>query len=201
MAGASRPGSTRSPMRVEVAGLGAGEILLTSMDRDGTGDGFDLALTRADRRRGAGAGGRLRRRRHARPPRRRRARGPCLRRCSPPRSSISARSRSAQAKEHMAAAGLPVRLDVTEHAMSGFTLADLAKIVAERAARRRPPAPIRRSSVGRASASAPRSSARRRSKRRSPRSPRTTTALTPKPPTCSITCSSCSRRAACRSTT
>ena len=28
-------------------GLGAGEILLTSMDRDGTGDGFDLALTRA----------------------------------------------------------------------------------------------------------------------------------------------------------
>jgi cyclase len=28
---------------VEVAGLGAGEILLTSMDRDGTGHGFDLA--------------------------------------------------------------------------------------------------------------------------------------------------------------
>jgi cyclase len=27
--------------------LGAGEILLTSMDRDGTKDGFDLALTRA----------------------------------------------------------------------------------------------------------------------------------------------------------
>ena len=30
-----------------VAALGAGEILLTSMDRDGTGKGFDLALTRA----------------------------------------------------------------------------------------------------------------------------------------------------------
>jgi len=29
------------------AGLGAGEILLTSMDRDGTRDGFDLPLTRA----------------------------------------------------------------------------------------------------------------------------------------------------------
>lgn len=28
-------------------GLGAGEILLTSMDRDGTKEGFDLALTRA----------------------------------------------------------------------------------------------------------------------------------------------------------
>jgi imidazole glycerol-phosphate synthase subunit HisF len=31
----------------EVASLGAGEILLTSMDRDGTGKGFNLALTRA----------------------------------------------------------------------------------------------------------------------------------------------------------
>jgi cyclase len=30
----------------DVARLGAGEILLTSMDRDGTRDGFDLALTR-----------------------------------------------------------------------------------------------------------------------------------------------------------
>ena len=31
----------------EVVALGAGEILLTSMDRDGTGKGFNLALTRA----------------------------------------------------------------------------------------------------------------------------------------------------------
>jgi len=31
----------------EVADLGAGEILLTSMDRDGTKAGFDVALTRA----------------------------------------------------------------------------------------------------------------------------------------------------------
>jgi imidazole glycerol-phosphate synthase subunit HisF len=31
----------------EVAALGAGEILLTSMDRDGSRQGFDLALTRA----------------------------------------------------------------------------------------------------------------------------------------------------------
>ena len=31
----------------EVEALGAGEILLTSMDRDGTGAGYDLALTRA----------------------------------------------------------------------------------------------------------------------------------------------------------
>jgi imidazole glycerol-phosphate synthase subunit HisF len=32
---------------VDAAALGAGEILLTSMDRDGTRDGFDLELTRA----------------------------------------------------------------------------------------------------------------------------------------------------------
>jgi cyclase len=31
----------------QVAALGAGEILLTSMDRDGTKNGFDLGLTRA----------------------------------------------------------------------------------------------------------------------------------------------------------
>ena len=31
----------------EVVALGAGEILLTSMDRDGTRPGFDIALTRA----------------------------------------------------------------------------------------------------------------------------------------------------------
>ncbi len=31
----------------QMAGFGAGEILLTSMDRDGTKSGFDLALTRA----------------------------------------------------------------------------------------------------------------------------------------------------------
>jgi cyclase len=31
----------------EAVALGAGEILLTSMDRDGTGDGYDLELTRA----------------------------------------------------------------------------------------------------------------------------------------------------------
>jgi cyclase len=32
---------------VEVVSLGAGELLLTSMDRDGTGKGFDIGLTRA----------------------------------------------------------------------------------------------------------------------------------------------------------
>ena len=31
----------------QAVGLGAGEILLTSMDKDGTKDGYDIALTRA----------------------------------------------------------------------------------------------------------------------------------------------------------
>ena len=39
--------SMRSAYAREVAALGAGEILLTSMDRDGTRQGFDIALTRA----------------------------------------------------------------------------------------------------------------------------------------------------------
>ena len=32
---------------MKLAELGAGELLVTSMDRDGTRDGYDLALTRA----------------------------------------------------------------------------------------------------------------------------------------------------------
>ena len=47
MAAAIRPGSMRSTYAREVVALGAGEILLTSMDRDGTRQGFDIALTRA----------------------------------------------------------------------------------------------------------------------------------------------------------
>ena len=45
-AGAPRAATrSRGPARSET--LGAGEILLTSMDRDGTGAGYDLELTRA----------------------------------------------------------------------------------------------------------------------------------------------------------
>ena len=48
----ARTGMPRSAIRAlawarEMALRGAGEILLTSMDRDGTKSGFDLALTRA----------------------------------------------------------------------------------------------------------------------------------------------------------
>ena len=40
----AEPASTRSSGRVARAALGAGEILLNSMDADGTKDGFDLEL-------------------------------------------------------------------------------------------------------------------------------------------------------------
>ena len=47
-AGATRPRAARSVAWArEATERGAGEILLTSMDRDGTADGYDLELTRA----------------------------------------------------------------------------------------------------------------------------------------------------------
>lgn len=45
--GRTRTGRDVIEWAVEATGLGAGEVLLTSMDRDGTRDGFDLPLTRA----------------------------------------------------------------------------------------------------------------------------------------------------------
>lgn len=45
--GRNRTGIDAIEYAKEVVALGAGEILLTSMDRDGTRSGFDLALTRA----------------------------------------------------------------------------------------------------------------------------------------------------------
>ena len=52
----------------EAAALGAGEILLTSMDRDGTKDGYDLELTRAVAEAVSRARDRVGRRRDARAP-------------------------------------------------------------------------------------------------------------------------------------
>jgi cyclase len=46
--GGTRPtGKDALAFACEAEAMGAGEILLTSMDRDGTRDGYDLALTRA----------------------------------------------------------------------------------------------------------------------------------------------------------
>ena len=47
MAAGCRPGSKRVAWAREVERLGAGEIVLTSMDCDGTKDGYDLEITAA----------------------------------------------------------------------------------------------------------------------------------------------------------
>ena len=93
----------------QVAELGAGELLVTSMDRDGTKQGYNIPLTRAiaDAVRvpviASGGVGTLdhwsKASATATPPR-----------CWPPRSSTSEPLPSAQAKAHMAKAGLPMRL-------------------------------------------------------------------------------------------
>ena len=76
-----------------VAALGAGEILLTSMDRDGTKQGFDLPLTARGARRGAGCRSSPR---AASAPRRisSMARRPGRPACSPPPSSTTGNSAS-----------------------------------------------------------------------------------------------------------
>ena len=92
----------------EMARRGAGEILLTSMDRDGTKRGFDLALTRAVSDAVDDPGDRLGRRRHARAPGRRHPEGGA--------DAVLAASifhygehTVAEAKALMAARGIPVR--------------------------------------------------------------------------------------------
>ncbi len=94
-------------------GVGAGEILLTSMDRDGTQAGFDLPLTRAVADAVRRAGDRLGRRRHPRASGRGRARGPRLGGAGRLDLPFRHLHRSREAKAHMAAAGIPVRLDET----------------------------------------------------------------------------------------
>ena len=86
----------------EAVERGAGEVLLTSMDRDGTSNGYDIELTRAVADAGLGPGDRLRRRRHPGSPecgdhrwwRRRRALRLDLPLPGPPRAGCQAAPRS-----------------------------------------------------------------------------------------------------------
>ncbi len=80
----------------EVVALGAGEILLTSMDRDGTRRGFDIALTGAIADAVSGAGDRIRRCRQTSTIWWRASATGTRPRCWPPRSSISANIRCAR---------------------------------------------------------------------------------------------------------
>ena len=101
----ARPASTSSGGPAEAERLGAGEILLTSMDRDGTRDGFDVELTRGGGRCGRRAADRQRRRRRARRPGRRRGRGRAPTRCWRRRSSTSARRPCARPRTTSPATG------------------------------------------------------------------------------------------------
>ena len=92
-----------------VCALGAGEILLTSMDRDGTKAGYDIELLQAMGDAVDVPDHRERRRRHARAPLRGRGRGRRRARCSRRRSSTSASITVREAKADLAARGLIVR--------------------------------------------------------------------------------------------
>ncbi len=100
----------RRPFARLVAEKGAGELLVTSMDKDGTRSGYDLALTRAISDAVTVPVHRLGRGRRPRRPRGRVAQGGA--------SAVLAASifhfgqaSVAEAKAHMAAAGLAMRLD------------------------------------------------------------------------------------------
>ena len=115
----------------EVVALGAGEILLTSMDRDGTKSGFDIGLTSAVSLGRGGAGGRLRWRRRSRPSRRRHPRRRRHRRARrldlPFRHLHHRRGEAAHGGRRPADAARPDR------GMTPFTLDDLAAIIRSRA--------------------------------------------------------------------
>ncbi len=105
--GRTPPGATSSRGRARRVERGAGEILLTSMDRDGTSDGYDLPLTARRQRGRRRARDRLRRRGRARAPRRGAA---GRRRRRAVRLDLPLRPlHVAEAKAHLAAAGIPVR--------------------------------------------------------------------------------------------
>ena len=91
---ARRPASRPSPGPRRRPTRGAGEILLTSMDRDGTKDGFDTELLARVSRGGTDSGHRVRRRRHARALLPRRSRPGTRTRCSPPPCFTTGSTRS-----------------------------------------------------------------------------------------------------------
>ncbi len=84
---------------------GAGEVLLTSMDRDGTGDGYDLELLRAISRCRRGAGGGLGRRRDAASTSRKRSRTGAPTPSSPRPAGTTATSRSGRSRSTSPLAG------------------------------------------------------------------------------------------------
>ena len=108
-AAARRPALEAVAWADRAVALGAGELLVTSMDRDGTRSGYDTELLRGDRRPGRGPRHRLGRSCRSRGFRRRRAATATPMPSWPRRSSTAGSTRSRTVKEAMAEAGLPVR--------------------------------------------------------------------------------------------
>ena len=92
---------------VRAVGLGAGEILLTSMDRDGTKDGYDLELTRAVAEAVNVPGHRERRRGDPRPPGGGHREGQAPTRSSRRRSSTTASTPSGRPRSTWPRGGSP----------------------------------------------------------------------------------------------
>ena len=90
----------------EAESRGAGEILLTSIDRDGTKAGFDCEMTAAVSTRGLDSGDRVGRRRRPRPLRRRVHRGRRRRRAGRVDLSLR-RNQRPRAKLHLQRHGIP----------------------------------------------------------------------------------------------
>src|SRR6266568_6478727 len=168
-----------------LADYGAGEILLTSMDRDGTKSGFEIALTRAVAdavrvpiisSRGSATG--------TPPP------------CSPPRSSISGPSASATRKSTSPPAASrcgperwPTRWERHWSGCGGSS---------KRAAAPTPTPPTRQSCSPAATQRSRKNSARKPSRRSSRASGATAPPSLARAPTSSITSSFCGRRSAFR---
>ena len=130
-AAAARPAATPSPGPRRPSRSGAGEILLTSMDRDGTKDGYDLELTRAVAEAvtvpviASGGAGSLEHSARRSP---RAAPTPRW----PPRSSTSASTRSPRRRRTCADRGVEVRL-VTRRRRSTYDAQGLIPAVVQEA--------------------------------------------------------------------
>ena len=142
MAAAQKTGIDAVEFARKVVGLGAGEILLTSMDRDGTKAGYDIALTRAvaDAVRvpviacGGVGNARSPGRRHSRRPRD----GGACRLDLPLRNLLDCGSQGAHGKSRLGRCGSTPPPDrLPRLLMTAFSLSDLEKIIADARALRR----------------------------------------------------------------
>ena len=111
---------------VRAAELGAGEILLNSMDADGTRAGFDTELIRAGAPGGVGAADRQRGSR-ARPSTSRRRSRPAPTPSSPPASSTSACCGSATSRTRWPAPAFPVRRERDHPRLASAAAATVAQ--------------------------------------------------------------------------